>query len=384
MQESLNTDRNYVHKLKFQVRDTLLAARYGFNARNIWVFWKGIILAWAVWAFFVYAGFLAAGDSMAEKFESARLCPIPDTLFMSSTPAVILLVIGSLLALFIYLASSLKVSRLTFEQLRGDQFYSERDARRFCIANWKPLVATPLAVASGIALGVFALFLAGLLGKIPSAGPVIAGFLAFPAWMLGLFLVLAIVVLCLSLFLVPVIIASTRGDTFECLFELFSIVTSQPIRLFRGFVTGTLIRLTALAVFCLFSWGSLTLVSGVFSFASGTNGPGNTMESGFSAMAPEAVPYYSSIFNPVGSTEHTDRSWAGASGLIASIAGTAILLILVAYWFSSCTALWTIIYLGARFHRDGEDLLKRAEEEEYREFRKVYGSTDHGGDRALE
>jgi len=384
MQGSEKTYGNYVHKLKFQVRDTLFAARYGFNARNMWLFWKAIVLSWIVWAFFMYAGFLAAGGSMAEKFASARFCPVPDALFMSSVPAVILLAAGTILALFIYMTSSLKVSKLTFEQLRGDQFYSERDAAVFCRSNWKPVVATPLAVVTGIALGLFALFITGILGKIPVAGPVIAGLLAIPAWILGLFLVLALVVLALSVFLVPVITASTRGDTFECLFELFSIVTSAPARLFRGFAAGILMRLLSLAVLSLFAWGSVTLVSGVYSFASGTQGLGDTMESGLSALAPEAVPFYSSIFSPLGSTEHTDQAWTGVSGLLVSLAGVAILVFLAAYWLSSCTAMWTIIYLGARFHRDGEDLLKRAEEEEYREFSRNYGSTDHGGDRTQE
>ncbi len=67
--------------------------------------------------------------------------------------------------------------------------------------------------------------------------------------------------------------------------------------------------------------------------------------------------------------------------MLIAASGTAIFLFLASYWYSSCTAMWTIIYLGARHSRDGEDLLLRAEEEEYREFRRVYGSTDNGGDR---
>ncbi|HRW78525.1 MAG TPA: hypothetical protein P5207_07635, partial [Candidatus Sabulitectum sp.] len=96
------------------------------------------------------------------------------------------------------------------------------------------------------------------------------------------------------------------------------------------------------------------------------------------------VPFYSSIFSPVASTHGGGSGWTGLSGVILAAAGTSILLFLVAYWFSGCTSMWTIIYLGARHARDGEDLLLRAEEEEYREFRKIYGSTDHGGDRKAE
>lgn len=384
MQGSANTDRNYVHKLKFQVKDTLLAARYGLNARNIWVFWKGIVQAWVVWAFFVYAGFLAAGDSIAHRFAAARLCPLPDTLFMTNAPSVILLILGTLLAFFIYLTTALKVSRLTFEQLRGDQFFSEADARRFSRSNWKAVAATPLVIATGIAMGILAIFIIGLLGRIPSAGPVLAGLLAIPAWILGLFIVLALVVLLLSIFLVPVITATTKGDTFECLFEVFSIVTSQPLRLFRGIASGVFMRLIAIVVFSVFAWGSVTIVSSVLYRTTGIQGFGDTMESGFSRIAPEAVPFYSSIFNPISSTGHTDSSWDGLAGLLVSLAGVAVFLVLWAYWLSSCTAQWTIMYLGARYNRDKEDLLLRAEEEEYREFNRIYSSTSNSGDRKTE
>jgi len=384
MQGSDSAVRNYVHKLKFQVKDTLLAARYGFNARNIWVFWKGTVQAWLVWVFFVYAGFLAAGDSVEARFTATRLCPVPDSLFMANAPSVTLLVLGSLLAFYIYMITALKVSRLTFEQLRGDRFFSEADACRFCRSNWKAVVVTPLVIAAGIAMGIIAIFFIGLIGRIPSAGPVLAGLLAIPAWILGLFLVLALVVLLLSVFLVPVITATTKGDTFECLFEVFSIVTSQPVRLFRGIVTGVFIRVTALVVFSLFAWGSVSIISSVLYRTSGIQGFGDTMESGFSRIAPEAVPFYSSIFNPISSTGHTDSSWGGPAELIVSLAGAAVFLVLWAYWLSSFTAQWTIMYLGARYNRDREDLLLRAEEEEYREFNRVYNSTSNDGDRTSE
>lgn len=381
MQGSDSVVRNYVHKLEFQVKDTLLSARYGFNARNIWVFWKGIVQVWVVWAFFVYAGFLAAGDSVSDRFALAGLCPVPDSLFMTNVPSVILLVLGTILAFYIYMITALKVSRLTFEQLRGDRFFSASDAHRFCLSNWKSVVVTPLIIAVGIAMGLLAIFVMGLLGSIPSAGPILTGLFAVPAWILGLFLVLAFVVLLLSIFLVPVITATTKGDTFECLFEVFSIVTSQPMRLFRGIITGIFIRVIALAVFTAFSWGSVAIVSSVLYQTSGIQGFGETMESGLSRIAPEAVPFYSSIFNPLSSTGHTDLYWGGAAGLLVSLAGVAVLFTLWAYWLSSCTAQWTIMYLGARYNRDGEDLLLREEEEEYREFSRICDSPGDSGNR---
>ncbi len=365
---------NYIHKLTFQVKDTLLAARYGFTLRNIWVFWKGIVASWAILVFFTYAGFIAAGSSLADRFTAAVFCPLPDSLFMSNVPSVILLVAGILLALVVFILTSLKVSRLTFEQLRGDRFFSEAEAQRFCRSNWKPAVVTPLIIISGILTGLFAIFLFGLISGIPSLGPVLAGLLAIPAWIIGLFIMLALVALFISIFLAPVVTATTKGDTFECLFEVFSIVTSQPVKLFRGLVSGFFMRIIALIVFCIFAWGSLSIVSSVVYRAAGVEGFGSSFESGFSRLAPDAVPFYSSMFNPLESTDHSDLSRTGLAEILLSLAGVAVFLSLWAYWFSSGTAQWTIIYLVARYHRDGEDLLQRAEDDENREFSKTCSS----------
>lgn len=373
--------RNYVHKLSFKATDAMKAARYGFGARNIWAFWKGLVTAWFVWAFFVYLGFFAAGDSLANRFSVSGLVPLPDLLFLQSTPARILLLMGTLLALLIVMATSFKVSRLTFEQLRGDQFYSEGDAAGLFRANWKPVVATPAVIVLGLFAGMALMAVPGVLGRIPGAGPYLLSLFSLPAWMLGLFVVYAGFILVLSLFLVPPITASTGGDTFECLFELFSIVSSRPLLIIRSVIAGTFVRLLALFALILISWCSMNLAGLILDRAAGIGGTSLVMESGVSAVAPELVPFYSSFFSPVASTGYAQGSWEGIPRAVLSLSGAAVFLLLASYWFSSCTAMWTITYLSARYSRDGEDLLLRAEEEEYREFRRVYGSTDHAGDR---
>lgn len=384
MEGSERAVKNYVHSLSFGVSDAVRSARYGFNARNVWAFWKGIVKAWLIWTFFVYAGFFASGDSMADRFQSSVLCPLPDALFFASVPAIALLVLGTLLAILVMMTTSMKVSRLTFEQLRGDQFYSEGDAARFSGSNWRPVLLTPLTLLAGIVLGLLILMLAGLLGRIPGAGPAIAAILLLPSWMLGLFLVLAGIALLLSYHLVPVITASTGGDTFENLFELFSTITSRPFRLVRGVIAGTAMRIPALLLLVLFSWASLQLAGSVIDLVTGVSGTASAAESGFSRAAPDLVPFYSSIFSPVSSTSREESAPDGIPGIVLAAAGTSLMIFLLAYWCSSCTAMWTILYLGARHSRDGEDLLLRAEEEDYREFRRIYGSTDRGGDRKPE
>lgn len=384
MTKSERAVRNYVHKLSFGVTDPARAARYGFNARNIWASWKGLLKAWVIMLLFVYAGFYAAGDSLSGRFASAVLGPVPDPLFMSSVPAVILLVAGAFLTLLSLGFTAMKVSRLTFEQLRGDQFFSEADAATFSRARWRPLLLTPLTITVGIVAGLLLLMVIGLVFRIPAAGPWIAALLALPGSFLALLLVFALVVLVLSAFLVPVITASTGGDTFEVIFELFSTVSSSPFRLFRAYLAGMLMRVPALVLLVVSVALAMNLAGGAIDLAAGTTGTAESFQSGFSMAAPEIIPAYSSIFTPVSSSAGGETSWTGIPGVLLAAGGAAVFLFIAAYWFAGCVAMWTLVYLGARHHRDGEDLLLRAEEEEYREFRKLYGSTDGAGDRRPE
>lgn len=368
MQKTDSVKQNFVHKLNFDIRDTFLAARLGLNARNMWVFWKGFALIWIVLTFFVYTGFYAAGDNIVERFLSSRLGPVPDELFMSSVPAVILLISGILLALFVFIRTYAKVSRLTFEQIRGDQFFTESDATRLLQGSWKSAVIAPLVILLGVGLAILAIYLVGLFSKIPFIGSWILGLLAAPLLFLGLFVVFALTVFVLSITLGPVITATTKGDTFELLFELFSTITAQPIRLFNWFFTGSILRVIGIVFFFIFASGSVTVVSSVLEKTANITGFSTSIESSISTVAPELAPFYSSILSPVASTSHLETNFSPVTETLVICTGVALFLVLLSYWFSSGSALWTIIYLGARFNRDREDLLIRADEEDQREF----------------
>ncbi len=368
MQKNKSVKQNFVHKLNFDIRDTFLAARMGLNPRNLWVFWKGIALIWIVMMFFIYAGFFASGDNIVERFSSARFGPVPDELFMSSTPAVILLISGILFAFFIFIRTYMKVSRLTFEQLRGDQFFTEADATRVLQSSWKSAVIAPSVILLGIGFAVLVIYLGGLFSNIPFIGSVALGLFALPMVILGLFIVLTLIVLFLSVILGPVITATTKGDAFELLFELFSTVTAQPIRLFNWFFTGSILRIIGVIVFIIFASGSVSIVSSVLERTTNITGFSTSIESSISRVAPEIAPFYSSIFSPVSSTSPLEANLSPVTEVFVSFTGVALFLVLLSYWFSSGNALWTIIYLGARFHRDSEDLLLRADDEDQREF----------------
>lgn len=369
--------------LRFDIRDIPSAARLGLSGRKIWAFFKASALSWAVWAASVYLGFLAADPAgLGARLESGRLLPLPSGVFWMSWPAVGILTVGLLTIAGIQMKTFLEVSRMTFEQLRGDDFYSGREARKFARAHWKPLAAVPAALLAALALAVICGAVLGLATRIPSAGPVIFGLLAVPAWGLSLLCVLAASALAMSFVLVPAIVASTKGDTYETIFELFSTITSQPWRVALYFLIALLTRAAAMGVFLAFCSAAAGFLGWTSDIGLGRN-PAGALAGGLQIVAPELAGRFAISFDLLGLSGGTDP-FPGPTGAVTALAGTAIVLIAVSYWLSSCSSAWTLIYVCIRKRKDGEDLLARADEEDFREFQRLYGSADESSRRAGE
>jgi hypothetical protein len=305
---------------------------------------------------------------------------MPAGVFWESVPAVVLLAVGGILGLVALLRASLKVARIAFEQIRGDDFYSGKDAEAFAKEHFRPVMLTPLVLLVGLVIAVVGGLILGLLATIPGGvGPVIAGLAAVPAWGLALLVVLGAVALAASFCLVPAIVASTKGDTFESLFELFSTITSQPWRLVLYGLVSAVVRVLGLLAFAAFAAAALKFVSLTMSPLTGGDIFYDSVASGLRQLAPALVGAGSTIFSPVGAVA-SGPVWTGLGGVLCALSGVLIFLTVGSYWLASCTSGWTVIYLALRHRKDGEDLLQRADDEEYREFEKEYGSADEASE----
>jgi hypothetical protein len=361
---------------RFSIRDIPACARYGFSARKIWVFFKTLVLSWIIWDIFVYLGFFAAGSDMAARWDQSRLLPLPGSLFWMDLIPVILLAIGIVLIVYILMRGSMMVSRMTFQQIRGDDFFSGKDASSFAKTHSAPLATIPLMLVLTMIIIFAAGALAGTVSRIPAAGPVLAAVLSIPLWGMMLLGLLTAAGLLLALQLVPAIVATTGGDSFEAVFEVFSTLTSQSWRLFLYLLVAMLAILFAGLLFLLFSSLALTVLSSAFTLGAGHGSLVSTMAAGPQVLAPEILPYFSGLvtFGHQGGTQ----TWTGLAGLIASVSGTAVFLVVLSYMFSGLSAAWTLIYLALKYRKDGEDLSERADREDQREFDRMYGETGPG------
>ncbi len=361
-------------ELRFNVKDIPLCAKYGFSARKIWICFKTLVLSWAIWDIFIYLGFFAAGYDMAARWEQSRLFPLPGALFWTDVIPVVFLIIAVILILYVLIRGALKVSRITFQQIRGDNFFSGADAAKYARGNSTPLVAIPVLLVLVILLALVAGAAAGVLSRVPVAGPILTALLSIPLWGIMLLAVLTALALVLSFQLLPSIIATTGGDTFESIFELFSTMTSQSWRVFLYWLLSLIIILLGGITFLLFTSLAVDLLSFSVALGAGSGGFGQALASGPRLLAPEILPFFSGLITF--GQQDSAQAWTGISGVIAGFSGTAILLIVVSYLFSCCSSSWTLIYLALRYRKDGVDLVDSADLEEQREFDRLYGDID--------
>ncbi len=355
-------------ELSFTVKDIPACTRYGFSLRKIWIFFKTLVLSWVIWDFFVYLGFFAAGCDLASKWSQSRLLPLPGSLFWMDPVPVILLAAGVVLIIYVLMRGSLMVSKMTFQQLRGDEFFSTSDAADFAKEHSAPLISIPLLLVVTLLLIYGAGALTGLISRIPAAGPIAASLLSIPLWGVMLLGVLTLSALILSLKLLPAITACTGGDSFESVFEVFSTLTSQSWRLCLYWLLSILVIVLGGAAFLLLSSVAVSFLSLSVSAGAGDGGLVAALSSGPQLLAPEALPFFAGLLGQQGDVQ----AWSGLAGILAGISGTAMLLIIVSYFLSSYSSAWTLIYVILKYRKDGEDLIDRAEREEQREFDRMY------------
>lgn len=221
-------------KLHFNYKDIFRAFRLGFSAKKIWVGFEGLLLGWLGYMVLGYLAYLVSGTSLGAVWENFRLLPMPDA--VASLPAFnvggwILWAVGVVWLIFVAMTAGIAISKLTYEQLRGDEFYEVKEAWKQALKSLGALIATPVLLGLFVILLLAAGLLLGLIGRIPFAGEMIVGLLVIPAFAVALFVVYLIVVFFFTFTIGPAVIGTTKSDAFDNLFEVFSCVNDQPWRL---------------------------------------------------------------------------------------------------------------------------------------------------------
>ena len=350
-------------KLYFDCRDLLRAVRLAWSGKKIGLAFRGLIIAYLGYAILTYVALLAGGERFGAIWGTFGLYPWVCLSEVAWYTALIY-VVGILFAIVALFRHATAVAKITCRQLKGDDFYSMGDAKKYVKKNWKATIFSPLVLLGMMAFLILCGALIGLLARIPYVGEL--GFsLGLPLiFVVSLFVVFLWVVFIVSLALAPAIVGITGEDTLETVIQLFSTVWSQPWRLVLYEALLKIYAVLATAILAIFSFKALEIIHRACGLWMG-----DKMDSIIQVairLLPTQCPVAGGFIGgtPVG------IGWTLlVSGWIAGIMMVLLVFFVLSYGFSICCAGQTLIYLILRQKKDDENLLEKKDQEEEEEER---------------
>ncbi len=359
-------------ELHFDFRDVFKAARLGLSGKKMGGSFLGIVVAYLCYLVLTYVALLASGLGWGTIWRAYKLFPLAmaDNFAWYSW---VIYGVGVFFAVVVLLLTATAVAKVSYQQLKGDDFYSLGDSRKFVAKHWKATIFSPIGILVMIVFMLVMALIFGLLGRIPYVGELgisIISLLIFGGAFLTLFVGL---VLAISLVLSPAIAATTGEDTVETITQSFSTIWSQPWRfiVYQGWLAFTL-GLSSW-IFAIFTVNALGLMQWFPRFFMGNKLAVMTKEA--IAFAPTCKTFelilskipYCQCFLPDFSKAQDASGTMLVSGVIAGIMLILVIFFAFSYSFATYSAGQTLIYLALRKKKDNENLLERKEEEEEEE-----------------
>lgn len=245
-------------QLHFNYKDVFRACRLGFSAKKIWVQFVGFVVALIGYVVFTYGAHLLAGTTIGQVWADYRLFPFPAAFPWYSW---LVWAVGLLFVLIVLLIAGTAVAKITYEQLRGDEFYEIKEAWKFAFKSGRSVIFSPILLVLFVAFLVFCGLILSALGAIPYFGELFVGLMAVPVFAVSLFIVYLLIVFLFNLMIGPAVVGATKSDTFDTLFEVFSCVNEQPWRLITYDVVLKFMAMAGTLILGMASWGAVKVGS---------------------------------------------------------------------------------------------------------------------------
>jgi len=345
-------------KLHFDIRDLFRVIRLGWSGKKIWVGLVGLLIAYVGYTVLMAVGHLVSGSTMGELWHQYGLflCAQPGQLNVWGT---IIRVIAAVWVLAVMLLASSMVCKITYQQLRGDDFYSSGDAWRFLKSNWSGVLLGPVAV---LALFIFFIVVGIILGWlawiIPVAGELLFAIFFIPIFFAALVSIFIAIALVVALSFSPAIVGTVGEDTLEVVIQSFSLVWSQPWRLVLYCLWMNVSVAIGVTVLGSFMYGTMWLLS---------KACGLFMQEKLANMLLVAHRYipcsddWSSLTCclPAAGDPSGSELWAGR---ILAIMLLILAAVLLSYGMSTKASGLSLIYVILRKRKDDENLLEWEDE----------------------
>ena len=256
--------------LRFDFRDIFHSTRLAFSLQRIWIQFVGLLVGYVGYLIFTILSFRLSDFSLEQIISRFGLFPcllVSD--IQASWLSKLVFVLGCIFWAFAILITNTAVSRASFMVLKGNNFYTWRQAFTFSWKKRGSIILTPIAIGLLVLSFLLGAWFIGLLGRIPYVGELGISLFTFLWISTSLFLIFLIVITFVAFILAPAIIATTNEDAFEAIFQSFSTAWSQPWRLiiYEGFISA--LSVAGFVILAFFVKRSFLLMTGLFSFSMG-------------------------------------------------------------------------------------------------------------------
>lgn len=357
-------------ELHYNFKDLFRATRLGLSLKKIFVMLMSLITGFVLYFIIAYIAYMTSGISIADIWNTYKLFPLPVFgVTVLNWYSWLIWYLGAIIFFITFIFGQTAVSKITFEQLKGNEFYEMKEATKYSFKFWKSAFLAPVTLIILIAIMILGAFIFGLIGRIPYFGPLFLIVFLIPILFGALFTVYLMIVFFVSLFVSPVIAGTSKSDTFDTLFETFSIVWDQPWRLviwsglvfimssLGTYILGSILRYTLeLTRWALSFWNGgswLKIWANAFHFLPPV--PGYAV---FEKFALNITPFWLNIYN-----FHTGN-WA--INIVSVLLGLLFYVIgftIISYFITSWTAGQTMIYVNLVKIKDDVNLLEENDEE---------------------
>jgi len=217
--------------LHYNIKDILAIPHRALSAKRILSMTFFLCIGIVLYSLFTYLALAIDGESLKSYWAVYGLLPFA-FFKMSNIIAVLLYAIGIFSFLLSMMLGFFAVSAIEIEQIRGNRFFSLRQAIKFSFQRLGQLVVSELAIILFV-LFIIALYaILGLIACIPYLGDLVYTLtFIIPGFVLALFTVFIILILTISIVLLPAVAsAEKKKESFNAIIMTFSAIVRQPSR----------------------------------------------------------------------------------------------------------------------------------------------------------
>ncbi len=364
-------------KLYFDVRDIFRSPRLALSGKKIWLFLKANLFGFAVYWIFSYIAIIMGGINISDAVHTFGLYPCIYSVENASLLSQIIYWIGITIWVISIFFACTAVSRITYKQLKGDDFYSVADANKFVKGHRYPIIfgwITILIITAffGVGAVIFA-----LIGKIPFVGEILFALLYILYFFGSVFTVYTLIVFITSFIYSPAIVATLEEDTVGTVFQSYSITWSQPWRLVLYHLILLPIVVIGIAIFKAFWFAGYKLINIIFGAELLMNSKLHNIVGWATDLVNPQFGFCNFVWRYLSFGDKVNQqtllSLPDGSVLSSTeyIAGTIVAVILfilfmsiVSYGLSILSVGETIIFTIFKKKSDGENLLYRSDEDD--------------------